>query len=68
MKEAQANANLVKSRKLQHDLGDAEERAAAAEAQVNTLRVRTRDQAASKVGTPSPPWNACDAASPCRTA
>ncbi|CAL8339629.1 unnamed protein product [Lota lota] len=47
--EAQANANLAKYRKLQHDLDDAEERADVAESQVNKLRVRTRDQAASKV-------------------
>ncbi|CAL8337347.1 unnamed protein product [Merluccius merluccius] len=67
--EAQANANIAKCRKLQHELDDAEERADVAESQVNKLRVRTRDQAASKVGRPSPPGNACDdAASYCRTA
>lgn len=69
MKEAQANANLGKYRKLQHKLDDAEERADSAESQVNKLRVRTRDQAAGKVGTPSHrPGNACHAASHCRTA
>ncbi|KAG7245894.1 hypothetical protein CRUP_033316, partial [Coryphaenoides rupestris] len=62
--EALANANLAKYRKLQHELDDAEERADSAESQVNKLRVRTRDQTAGKVGTPSHrPWNACRAAS-----
>ncbi|KAJ3603331.1 hypothetical protein NHX12_031073 [Muraenolepis orangiensis] len=56
--EAQANANLAKYRKLQHEVDDAEERADVAESQVNKLRVRTRDQAASKVSTPSPAGNA----------
>ncbi|KAG7275990.1 hypothetical protein CRUP_028547 [Coryphaenoides rupestris] len=51
-------------RKLQHELDDAEERADSAESQVNKLRVRTRDQTAGKVGTPSHrPGNACRAAS-----
>lgn len=42
--EEQANTNLSKYRKLQHELDDAEERAEMAESQVNKLRVRTRDQ------------------------
>uniref|UniRef100_A0A8C2ZHH2 Myosin-7B n=1 Tax=Cyclopterus lumpus TaxID=8103 RepID=A0A8C2ZHH2_CYCLU len=42
--EELANSNLSKSRKLQHELDDAEERADTAESQVNKLRVRTRDQ------------------------
>ncbi|XP_077581880.1 myosin, heavy chain 7B, cardiac muscle, beta a [Stigmatopora nigra] len=42
--EEQANTNLSKYRKLQHELDDAEERADVAETQVNKLRVRTRDQ------------------------
>lgn len=44
--EEQANSNLTKYRKLQHELNDAEERADVAETQVNKLRVRTRDQGA----------------------
>lgn len=44
--EEQANSNLTKYRKLQHELNDAEERADMAETQVNKLRVRTRDQGA----------------------
>ncbi|KAJ8412001.1 hypothetical protein AAFF_G00142680 [Aldrovandia affinis] len=40
----QANSNLTKFRKTQHELDDAEERADMAETQVNKLRVRTRDQ------------------------
>ncbi|KAM7423236.1 hypothetical protein PAMA_011003 [Pampus argenteus] len=42
--EVLANTNLSKYKKLQHELDDAEERADAAESQVNKLRVRTRDQ------------------------
>uniref|UniRef100_A0A4W4FDA0 Myosin, heavy chain 7B, cardiac muscle, beta a n=1 Tax=Electrophorus electricus TaxID=8005 RepID=A0A4W4FDA0_ELEEL len=42
--EEQANLNLSKYRKIQHDLDDAEERADIAESQVNKLRTRTRDQ------------------------
>lgn len=49
--EQQANSNLVKYRKVQHELDDAEERADIAETQVNKLRARTRD-VISKVGTP----------------
>uniref|UniRef100_A0A8C3RC87 Myosin motor domain-containing protein n=1 Tax=Cyanoderma ruficeps TaxID=181631 RepID=A0A8C3RC87_9PASS len=49
--EQQANSNLVKFRKVRHELDDAEERADIAETQVNKLRARTRD-IISKVGTP----------------
>ncbi|XP_063000994.1 myosin-7B [Elgaria multicarinata webbii] len=41
--EQQANSNLVKYRKVQHELDDAEERADIAETQVNKLRSRTRE-------------------------
>ncbi|NXR83375.1 MYH7 protein, partial [Pycnonotus jocosus] len=41
--EQQANSNLVKFRKVRHELDDAEERADIAESQVNKLRARTRD-------------------------
>uniref|UniRef100_A0A7M4F151 Myosin heavy chain 7B n=1 Tax=Crocodylus porosus TaxID=8502 RepID=A0A7M4F151_CROPO len=41
--EAQANSNLVKYRKVQHELDDAEERADIAETQVNKLRSRSRE-------------------------
>uniref|UniRef100_A0A3P8V5S4 Myosin, heavy chain 6, cardiac muscle, alpha n=1 Tax=Cynoglossus semilaevis TaxID=244447 RepID=A0A3P8V5S4_CYNSE len=41
--EEAANANLAKLRKMQHELEEAEERADVAEAQVNKLRVKTRD-------------------------
>ena len=53
LQEEQANTNLSKYRKLQHELDDAEERADTAETQVNKLRVRTRDQGTkvSKVNT-----------------
>lgn len=44
LQEEQANCNLSKYRKLQHELNDAEDRADMAETQVNKLRVRTRDQ------------------------
>ncbi|NWY20759.1 MYH7 protein, partial [Aphelocoma coerulescens] len=47
--EQQANSNLVKYRKVQHELDDAEERADIAETQVNKLRARTRDVTISKV-------------------
>uniref|UniRef100_H0Z1C5 Myosin heavy chain 7B n=1 Tax=Taeniopygia guttata TaxID=59729 RepID=H0Z1C5_TAEGU len=50
--EQQANSNLVKYRKVQHELDDAEERADIAETQVNKLRARSRDVVISKVGTP----------------
>lgn len=49
LKEEQANTNLTKYKKLQHELDDAEERADVAESQVNKLRARTRDQG-TKVG------------------
>ncbi|NXR58457.1 MYH7 protein, partial [Rhadina sibilatrix] len=41
--EQQANSNLVKFRKVRHELDDAEERADMAETQVNKLRARNRD-------------------------
>jgi len=41
--EQQASSNLVKYRKVQHELDDAEERADIAETQVNKLRSRTRE-------------------------
>ncbi|NWZ89569.1 MYH7 protein, partial [Nesospiza acunhae] len=47
--EQQANSNLVKYRKVQHELDDAEERADIAESQVNKLRARSRDVVISKV-------------------
>ncbi|XP_051835143.1 myosin-7B [Antechinus flavipes] len=47
--EQQANSNLVKYRKAQHELDDAEERADIAETQVNKLRARTRDALTPKV-------------------
>ncbi|XP_010085533.1 PREDICTED: myosin-7-like [Pterocles gutturalis] len=46
--EQQANSNLVKYRKVQHELDDAEERADIAETQVNKLRARTREVITSK--------------------
>uniref|UniRef100_A0A452IZJ3 Myosin motor domain-containing protein n=1 Tax=Gopherus agassizii TaxID=38772 RepID=A0A452IZJ3_9SAUR len=49
--EQQANSNLVKYRKVQHELDDAEERADIAETQVNKLRSRTRDVITSKRAT-----------------
>uniref|UniRef100_A0A668A075 Myosin heavy chain 6 n=1 Tax=Myripristis murdjan TaxID=586833 RepID=A0A668A075_9TELE len=41
--EEQANTNLTKFRKLQHELDEAEERADIAESQVNKLRAKSRD-------------------------
>ena len=41
--EEQANANLSRCRKTQHELEEAEERADIAECQVNKLRARSRD-------------------------
>ncbi|OXB51516.1 UNVERIFIED_CONTAM: hypothetical protein H355_005488, partial [Colinus virginianus] len=41
--EEQANSNLAKFRKAQHELDEAEERADMAESQVNKLRARSRD-------------------------
>lgn len=49
LQEQQANSNLVKYRKVQHELDDAEERADIAETQVNKLRARTREVIVSKV-------------------
>ncbi|KAJ8337243.1 hypothetical protein SKAU_G00384630 [Synaphobranchus kaupii] len=46
--EEQANTNLTKFRKLQHDLDEAEERADIAESQVNKLRAKTRDVGSKK--------------------
>ena len=41
--EEQANTNLGKFRKLQHELDEAEERADIAESQVNKMRTKSRD-------------------------
>lgn len=41
--EEQANNNLVKFRKVQHELDEAEERADMAESQVNKLRAKSRN-------------------------
>ncbi|XP_010174913.1 myosin-7-like, partial [Antrostomus carolinensis] len=41
--EEQANINLSRCRKTQHELEEAEERADIAESQVNKLRARSRD-------------------------
>ncbi|KAI3355134.1 hypothetical protein L3Q82_018008, partial [Scortum barcoo] len=41
--EEQANSNLTKLRKLQHELDEAEERADIAESQVNKMRAKSRD-------------------------
>lgn len=46
--EEQANSNLTKFRKIQHELDEAEERADIAESQLNKLRAKSRD-AGSKV-------------------
>lgn len=43
LQEEQANNNLSKFRKLQHELDEAEERADIAESQVNKLRAKSRD-------------------------
>lgn len=43
MQEEQANSNLAKFRKVQHELDEAEERADIAESQVNKLRAKSRD-------------------------
>lgn len=43
LQEEQANNNLTKFRKLQHELDEAEERADIAETQVNKLRAKSRD-------------------------
>ncbi|XP_054043575.1 myosin-7-like [Rissa tridactyla] len=47
--EEQANANLAKFRKAQHELEEAEERADIAESQVNKLRAKSRDMGAKKL-------------------
>ncbi|KAJ7420341.1 hypothetical protein BTVI_21801 [Pitangus sulphuratus] len=52
--EEQANTNLAKFRKAQHELDEAEERADIAESQVNKLRAKSRDIGA-KVGLPLAP-------------
>lgn len=49
LQEEQANTNLSKFRKVQHELDEAEERADIAESQVNKLRAKSRDIGA-KVG------------------
>uniref|UniRef100_A0A8C2IYT9 Myosin heavy chain 7 n=1 Tax=Cyprinus carpio TaxID=7962 RepID=A0A8C2IYT9_CYPCA len=46
--EEQANTNLGKFRKIQHELDEAEERADIAESQVNKLRAKSRDTRAAK--------------------
>ncbi|XP_029381500.1 myosin-7 isoform X1 [Echeneis naucrates] len=46
--EEQANSNLTKFRKVQHELDEAEERADIAESQVNKLRARSRDVGSKK--------------------
>ncbi|XP_056148609.1 myosin-7-like [Lampris incognitus] len=46
--EEQANVNLGKFRKLQHELDEAEERADIAESQVNKLRAKSRDAGSKK--------------------
>lgn len=43
VQEEQANSNMVKFRKIQHELDEAEERADIAESQVNKLRAKSRD-------------------------
>ncbi|CAM9318489.1 unnamed protein product [Lampetra fluviatilis] len=47
--EEQANTNLSKYRKMQHELEEADERADIAESQVNKLRARSRDVHPAKV-------------------
>ncbi|KAM3865583.1 myosin-7-like [Diretmus argenteus] len=46
--EEQANSNLTKFRKQQHELDEAEERADIAESQVNKLRAKSRDVGSKK--------------------
>ncbi|XP_075887459.1 myosin-7-like [Nelusetta ayraudi] len=46
--EEQANSNLTKFRKLQHELDEAEERADISESQVNKLRAKSRDVGSKK--------------------
>ncbi len=45
----QANCNMSRFKKIQHELDEAEERADVAESQVNKLRVRTRETHVVKV-------------------
>ncbi len=49
MQEGQANCNMSRFKKIQHELDEAEERADVAESQVNKLRVRTRETHVVKV-------------------
>jgi len=49
LQEEQANINLSKYRKLQHELDDAEERADMAESALNKMRSKARDQGKSNV-------------------
>uniref|UniRef100_A0A674GMW2 Myosin heavy chain 7B n=1 Tax=Taeniopygia guttata TaxID=59729 RepID=A0A674GMW2_TAEGU len=62
--EQQANSNLVKYRKVQHELDDAEERADIAETQVNKLRARSRDVVISKAWEDPQRWCGLSSASP----
>lgn len=41
--EEQANTHLMKLRKVQHELEEAEERADIAESQINKMKVKSRD-------------------------
>lgn len=41
--EEQTNVHVAKFRKVQHELGEAEERADIAESQLNKLRAKSRD-------------------------
>lgn len=43
MQEEQANTQLSRCRRVQHELEEAEERADIAESQVNKLRAKSRD-------------------------
>ena len=52
--EEQANTNLSKFRKVQHELDEAEERADIAESQVNKLRAKSRDIGAKVGSSPGP--------------
>ena len=47
--EEQANSHMSKSRKVQHELEEAEERADIAESQVNKLRTKSRDTGKVKI-------------------
>lgn len=50
LQEEQANLNLGKYRKLQHELDDAEERAEMAESALNKLRSKARDSSSGGFG------------------